>query len=385
MRLPSRSVERALGVTRVARVTGLDRTGVEVACAVRPGGHVLQVTNGKGWTGAEAARGALLEAAELACAERVDPLRLRWASERELSARGVPFLGPAALGGRAARDARLAWRDAVDLFSARPLLVPAAAVHVSSERGPALGLAGVRWTSNGMGAHPSRPAALLHALLEAVERHDLALALPGGWTEEAVAARLLPLAVVGRGAPRAATLARRVERRGFAVHLFDLTPSRAVRGGRPVGLPVAGALLLDRERGPVPLTAGYACRVRPAAALEAALLEAAQSRLTDIHGAREDVAPADPDGVERLWRALSESHGKSPFLSPAGGEGPGQGVRPSGGSRDAAVPRSLRLVLARLRAAGFSRGAAVDLAPPELGLHVVKVLVPGLRVSELLG
>jgi ribosomal protein S12 methylthiotransferase accessory factor len=50
----------------VARVTGLDRArGLEVACAVRPGGHVLQVANGKGETWAEAERGALLEAAEL--------------------------------------------------------------------------------------------------------------------------------------------------------------------------------------------------------------------------------------------------------------------------------------------------------------------------------
>src|SRR5512134_12094 len=59
------AVCEALGVTRVARVTGLDRTGVEVACAVRPGGHVLQVSNGKGATFEEATDGALLEACEL--------------------------------------------------------------------------------------------------------------------------------------------------------------------------------------------------------------------------------------------------------------------------------------------------------------------------------
>ena len=51
-------LEEAVGVSRVARVTALDRTGVEVACAVRPGGHVLQVTNGKGDSFREAAAGA---------------------------------------------------------------------------------------------------------------------------------------------------------------------------------------------------------------------------------------------------------------------------------------------------------------------------------------
>src|SRR5918911_2449947 len=87
-----RALAAALGVTRVARVTGLDRTGVEVACAVRPGGHVLQVTNGKGETSAAAARGALLESAELAAAERVAPGVLVVATAAELSAGGARFV-----------------------------------------------------------------------------------------------------------------------------------------------------------------------------------------------------------------------------------------------------------------------------------------------------
>ena len=48
----------AIGVTRVARLTGLDRTGVEVASAIRPGGHILQVSNGKGRDWETAARRA---------------------------------------------------------------------------------------------------------------------------------------------------------------------------------------------------------------------------------------------------------------------------------------------------------------------------------------
>ena len=55
------ALQSALGVTRVARVTGLDRSGVEVACAVRPLGHVLQVCNGKGETWEEARASALSE------------------------------------------------------------------------------------------------------------------------------------------------------------------------------------------------------------------------------------------------------------------------------------------------------------------------------------
>ncbi|MFP2902870.1 YcaO-like family protein, partial [Corallococcus sp. 4LFB] len=114
------ALARGLGVTRVARVTGLDRTGVEVACAVRPGGHVLQVCNGKGLTFEAAARGALFETAELWAAETVRPERLRWGSQAELERTGDPAWGVEALGSAGAVVAprlagpavRLAWCEA---------------------------------------------------------------------------------------------------------------------------------------------------------------------------------------------------------------------------------------------------------------------------------
>ena len=285
----------ALGVTRVARVTGLDRTGVEVACAVRPGGHVLQVTNGKGLGLRAAEAGALSEAAELAFSEQVPPQALCWGTPADLHSRGVAILAPEQLGGERAPTLPIAWRGGTELGSGRAVLVPAVTVHVPPPGGASLGVSDLRWTSNGMGAHPSRPAALLHALLELLERHELALALPDGWTEDAVRRFRLSPATAERAAPGAAALARRLERRGFEVSLFAL-PGQ-------VGLPSAAALLFDAEHSAVPLTAGYACRLDQDGAVLAALLEAAQSRLTDIHGAREDVAAAERRGVERLRRA----------------------------------------------------------------------------------
>ncbi len=367
-----------LGVTRIARVTDLDRTGIEVACAVRPGGHVLQVTQGKGLAFRDAAAGALLEAAELACAERVDVAELAWGSERDLHARRVPHLAPADLGGEAEGEARLAWRETRDLSSAAPVLAPAAALHVPAQGGPALGLAGARWTSNGMGAHPSWTSALLHALLEVVERDQLARALPAGWTGDEVAARNLSAASLRGAAPRVASLAERVERRGFDVHLFDLAPEDGL------GLPVAGALLFDRQRGPVPLTAGYACRIDRASALEAALLEAAQSRLTDIHGAREDVASADGSGVERLRRACDRARARPRLRAGRDAQPAGQVPGSLALARRGSASRCVEAVLASLRRAGHDRAVAVDLAPAGLGVHVAKVLVPGLLLSELL-
>lgn len=356
---------RALGVTRIARLTGLDRTGVEVACAVRPGGHVLQVCNGKGETFDQAAAGALSEAAELWGAERVDPTELRFASAQEMRARfgadqvwGAEELGSAGelvVPELWSDRTRCAWRPAVELFSGDQVWVPAQAVHCPPSGAPPLGPVVVRWTTNGSGVHPRREGALLHALLEAVERDQLARALPRGWTPGAIARRMID----PKTAPPA--VVRRVEaicRGGFDVYLFDLT--------HELGLPVAGALLADRERGPVPLTAGYACALTPEQALRSAVLEAAQSRLTDIHGAREDVAAADVQQMERLRsRCARVRPERSARAMPKGGKG-------------------VRAVLERLWKVGHRRAAVAELAMPSPRLSAVKVIVPGLRVSGLL-
>lgn len=362
-----RDLQEALGVTRLARLTGLDRAGVEVVAAVRPGGHVLQVTNGKGETFEAAAAGALAEAAELWSAER--PLSLVHGTTAELrgrfGARGV--LGPAELAPGAAAPgweaARLAWRTGDDLAAGHPCLVPAHAVHCPPAGAEPLGPAVVPWTSNGMGAHRQRDAALLHALLEACERDQLARALPRGFTAAEVRRRLLAPGSLARAAPRTAAWAARLASRGFAIHLLDATAD--------LPLPTAAALLVDLEGGPVPVAAGYACRLSRDGALLAALLEAAQSRLTEIHGAREDVV----HGGREAGLPLAALCGRARARRRAAAM-PDHRARSPGAA--------LRLVLARLRAAGHRRVVATDLAGPP-GLHVVKVLVPSLRRSELLG
>jgi thiazole/oxazole-forming peptide maturase SagD family component len=369
----------ALGVTRVARVTGLDRAGVEVAAAVRPGGYVLQVCNGKGLDFQAASAGALLETAELWAAETVPQERLVWGTLEGLQARGHTVWGAEALGTRGGvvvprlwgPKVRCAWLEATELHSSRPVLVPAQGVFCPPTGAPALGPVSVQWTSNGSGAHPERDRALLHALLEATERDQLARLLPDGWTEEALHSRMLRPDRLEQGAPRTAALARALGERGFDVYLFDLSPGARALG--VVGLPVGAALLVDRDQGPVPLAAGYACALGKDQALLGALLEAAQSRLTDIHGAREDVASVDHEAALALASACAEVRPRRTVES-----------MPDRSGEVSSPEEAVREVLTRLAKAGFSRAAAVELEAPLPGLHVVRVVVPGLLVSELL-
>ncbi len=362
---PYVSLAEAIGVTRVARITGLDRAGVEVACAVRPSGHVLQVSNGKGATFDQASAGALMEACELWGAER--PLAPVLATVAELSAEvDGALLEPSALApiDPVFAEARLGWYEAEELGGG-PLMVPGHALYCPPPGAPSLGPAALGWTSNGMGAHRDRDAALLHALLELVERDRLARAFPDGYSPATLRRRLLAPGSLARSAPRTAKLAASIASRRFAVHLLDASPERDA-----IGLPIAAALLVDLDEGPVPVAAGYACRLRRDDALTAALLEAAQSRLTEIHGAREDVAAAGRDAALPIAAACARTR-------------PSRDARALPDVRVRGVREGVRLVLSRLRRAGFIRAVAADLPSPP-GVRVVKVLVPGLLLSELL-
>ena len=365
---PSAALLDRIGVSRLARVGALDRSDLPVACAIRPRGHVLQVCNGKGLTDAAALWTAAMEAAELWASERT-PDDVRWgappAGERAWGPELLPAsarLRPRALWRRARSRP---WRLAHRLDDGRPLWVPAAAVTCSPPGSSGVPDLGIAWTSNGLGAHPrSADLALRHALLELVERDLLHRALPRGWTEAAVAAHAVP----GRALEDTPTLAALVERlgtRGLDARLFDLDPPA---GPGVVQLPLAGALVLDAQRDVIPLTAGYAAGVTREEARLGALLEAVQSRVTDTHGAREDVAPMDPASARRLRAAcvaptVRRATRRARRLEDPGGAGP---------------------VVRALHRAGHREIAVVTLASLAEGVAVVRAFVPGLRRSELL-
>lgn len=307
---------RALGVTRVARLTGLDRCGVEVATAVRPRGHVLQVTQGKGLTFEGAVASALGEAAELAAAENVTGERLQF------------------------HDGR-AWAEAEVFGQTRKLceLVPADAVWCAGFGSTWLGPVSSDWSTNGLASHPSRAAAVEHAVLELVERDAVARALPRGWSAHAAKAMVqLELPLI-----------EQIESQGFEVFAFDLTVAKDTAAF------VAGVLLFDLEAHVVPLTAGYAARRSLADAITAALLEAAQSRLTEIHGAREDVSIGDRVDGAALHLHLKARETMQKQIK-------------------AAKPRKAPLTNHKV--------LIVELAREPL--YVVKALSPSLRHSELL-
>ena len=86
----------AMGITRAADVTGLDKINIPVFCSMRPQGKVLQISNGKGATTEAAEASALMEAIELHHAEN-PPADMRRDSAMGILQSGGPLLGAAAL------------------------------------------------------------------------------------------------------------------------------------------------------------------------------------------------------------------------------------------------------------------------------------------------
>lgn len=346
------TLQRFFGVTRIARITGLDRTGVEVCSAIRPGGHVLQVSNGKGRTFERAAAAALSEAAELWAAENVRTHELKYGSRHQLTQGGLSCVWPDSEIAGEAEHLFMGWTRGTALESRREVWVPAHYVHCAPA-GVFLGPRVFPWTTNGLAAHRTRDEAIRHGLREVIERDQLHFAFPDGWTPEADARRVAPPAELK-------PLIERICANGFQVELFDARAS----GDAALDVPVAAALLFDKDEGPISLTAGYGCAADHIEALESALLEAAQSRLTDIHGAREDVAK-DVSGAGATMREW--------FKEPARAKWKGSR------QKRMTAAQEVRWLTRRLAGAEIT---VVDLASKPLS--VVRVIVTGFAVSELL-
>ncbi len=362
-----------VGVTRVAEVTHLDRNGIPNFAAVRPreprGG--ISYYSGKGSSRARARVGAMMEAIERFSGERCD-LPVVVASYAQLG-RDAPAVDPAALVVPRVRavgpESVFEWVVGHDLLADRPTYVPLEAV-VSPYRSR-IGRAHLYTSSNGLAAGNTRVEALRSALCEVNERDAMALYHAATTLRHGVA-RLMaasdrdaspplrdgyPL-IDPRGMPaRAARVYRRLVAAGFKVYLRDITSDLGIA---TIECSIAETL------GPRRFEAfsGYGCHPDARVALARALLEAAQSRVTSIQGGREDLpdrqgrdAAGDPDLVLGGGATL-------PFAAVVTHE-------------DRNLVASTRWLLGRFRAAGFAQVVAVDLTRPEVGVPVVRVVVPG--------
>lgn len=360
---------RAAGITRVADVTGLDSIGIPVVMVCRPNARSVSVSQGKGLDLDAARASGLMESLEQWHAEHI-ARPVQFTTAAELSARhrladvaGLPRLSI----GSFHPQRKLLWIEGEDLGDGGARWVPIEVVHTDYTLPLPPGSGCFLTTSTGLASGNDRTEAVLHGLYEVIERDAVALWRAAG-PARARQTRV-DLATVDDADCR--DLLARFERAGVAVGVWDASSE--------IGLPVFVARIADRD--PDPGRAAYAsggqgCHRSRAIALSRALTEAAQSRLTTISGAREDIHPAVYEQrAPQLAAALAEIAG----VAGARRDGPARSFAAAPDGFSERFDEDLAAVLAALRAAGLEQVVAVDLTRPELGLPVVRVVVPGLE------
>lgn len=353
-----------LGITRVAVVTGLDVIGIPVVMVCRPNSRSLSVSQGKGTSLAAAKVSGIMESVESWHAEHI-LLPLRLATHRELAAVArivdVDAL-PRRLNSRFHPDLTILWVEGTDVFSGERTWVPYESVHldfrVAAPQGGGCFLA----SSTGLAAGNDVLEAVSHAVCEVVERDAMTL-----WNHtpaQARAGREVDPATVDD--PGCRELLDAYDAAGVGVRMADLTTD--------VGLPVFRATVIDTRPGSVrgvPAATGYGCHPARAVALSRALTEAAQGRLTAIAGSRDDLPPGsyrrlrDRSVLHRQARRLEEVSPRSfadvPDLTTE------------------TIEQDVTHGLDRLRAVGIQEAVVVELGRKDVGVPVVRVVVPGLE------
>jgi ribosomal protein S12 methylthiotransferase accessory factor len=363
-----------LGISRVTDITRLDRLGVPVYASVRPRGRTLRVHAGKGLAADEARVGALLEAVEYAVAEHESGLGadavLSLGELVGLLPDGLRLIDFAPKVGMEVTPRRcVAAASCEDVATGARVLIPAELVFVPCPEGPEPAL--FDWSTNGLASGNSLDEATLHALLEVLERDAIALNSARDGSAR-IANDDLP-------APFSAWAA---EWRRFGVELVvRLVPN-------DFALPCFQAFLHEAASTDVNLAVGSSLHTDAGIALARAVCEAAQSRLTFIHGGRDDVTrfyakyrptgrQARQDGEARFVASLTDSSRNVEWREV-----------PAALWDGAADPGAmLAELLAHLRSLGFGcvlrrrmemGGSGIDLGE----IHVVRVIVPRCEVVD---
>jgi len=355
-------VERALpaaGITRVTDITSLDRIGIPVFISQRPSAQSGAVTlhNGKGATPVEAHVSAIMEGIERYSAENKDnSLKIdRYSNiSREMTALDPQDL---ILPRHADPDMPVPWITGYDLLAEEEIAVPASAVfHPLSMEYPQL----LRTSTNGIASGNSLEEAVFHALMEVIERD--------AWSLVEMTRDTGP-EVVEITDPLARDLLGKFSSAGVEVHIKNITSENGI----PTFAAVSDDLLL---KDPTLLTIGMGTHTSARIAVLRALTEVAQSRLTQIYQVRNDPASVDIknrmgyERTRRMNRYWFESGTKVDFSD-----------IPSFDSDD--FLKDINLSMDTLGRSGLSRVILVNLTREEIGVPVVRVVVPGLEVYTM--
>ena len=350
-----------MGITRLANITGLDSIGLPVYTAIRPNSRSLATSQGKGLDAPAAKASALMETIETWHAEHIES-PLRWDSYTSLrrNARVVDVSQLIQLRNRVVHwDAPRAWIQGFDLMAEEPVWVPYDYVSLYFVTEGGLNPIPFRQSSSGVSSGNHLLEAMTHGFCEVIERDAEVY-----WTQTKGRIRI-DLDTVDDLACR--YVLDLIARAGVYAAVWDMTTD--------IGVPAYAAMIMDppdtgawRRHGAY---GGFGCHLSPGIALLRALTEAVQSRVTFIAGSRDDMFRREytslqlDEGQRMRWQELTRSAKLHSFC-----------MRSSIASDT--FEGDVSTILSRLASVDVKSAIVVDLSKPQIGIPVVKVIVPGL-------
>lgn len=347
-----------IGLTRLADVTGLDSIGIPVVLSVRPQAGYLSVDGGKGFTTAAATASAAMECFERHAGENTPLPRVRAAyaeipSEQRIAQHLLPLSRHSLFSPSLAED----WTWARDLASDQQVAVPTVMVALERFKHPRSSLLPFSFSSNGLNSGNTRSEALIGALYEVIER-DAATCTKVSW-EAGVPYRRVDLATAAN--PAIAALVERVRRAGLEVVTFDATVDTEV--------PTFTSYLCDVRNPAMGVYHGYGTHLDPQVAVIRSICEAAQGRLVFIAGSRDDSFRH-----HRRLHEVTERARRYLLSQPLTVD-----LREMSDQSGDTFEDDGRTLLRKLAAIGIEQILTVDLTHPDVGVDVMRVIVPGLE------
>ncbi|EHP88274.1 YcaO-related McrA-glycine thioamidation protein [Methanotorris formicicus] len=338
-----------IGVTRIARIDGLDRVGIPVYSAIRPTAKegAISVYSGKGATDIQARVSSAMEAIERYSAEMDEKTNVKTTQNPKNPIDVNELILPPNT-----KPNVDVWVEGYDIINDEFVEVPANAVFHPYE-----GRRLFRSNTNGLASGNTRDEAIFHGMLEVIERDAWSIAELSRRTYRRVS-------IEDAKNPLIHELMEKFRKAKINVILKDLTSE--------VGIPTIAAISDDDVlRDPALLCMGVGCHIHPEIAVLRALTEVAQSRATQIHGAREDTVRGDivrrvsyerMKRIHKRWFEYKEEISISDIPNNA----------------KLNLKKDMKFVKERLVESGFERVVVVDLK--KVNVDVVRVIIPKMEV-----
>lgn len=354
------------GVTRITEITHLDRLGIPVYSAIRPGAAegAVSIYAGKGATKNQAKASAMMEAFERYSAEqqKIDnenKLQTGVFSQMDRCINPEDLILPALT--FPVQKTTLDWVMAEDAADEKQYMVPANAVYHPFH--PLEGVSLFKSSTNGLASGNVLEEAIFHGITEVVERDAWSI----------FEAKKDPKPEINCEEvenPLIQGILHKFKKAGVQVKLVDLTAD--------IKITTVAAVSDDPVlKDPALLTLGVGTHLDPEVAVIRAITEVAQSRATQIHGTREDTTRAifmRKAGYERMKKINKHWFGTSAKIIPLS-----QLKDKSGSSFKEDIETCINLINKN----HVKKVLYVDLTRKEIDVPVVRVIIPGMEVYSV--